>query len=529
MSVILYHNVRTRTATSLDRVLRRADDFIERTAPVSAIGLIVLFAVWGWFASRAARLGFDELLELSAATAATTRGVISTLAAGVDFNPPLSHFLVRASDSLFGGSDWALRLPSFLGFTALLLFLYRFVSGQLGRAYGIIAMLVILCMPVREYAVQSRPYGIVLGLSGLSLLLYRSATQGRRRALARGGLALCAAALAASHYYAVLVIAVLITASLVRAWELRKMDWPLLISCAAPPMTVLILLRNVMMQQVHQLTHYFARGNLLSFDHGYDDLTMDPLVWCVALLLATVLCFLFPKALGAKLASQSISNLRPNVVVLAVGLLALPLVGAVITQFVTHAYLTRYFLPASIGFAVCLCYAIKLISGAVPGLVVVSVLSLGMGFGKEILQQAHRVPEPMPPLSALESASSPILFDNPEAYLQAYHYMPSARRSIWVIADPAASLHYRQYDTDDRIMLALAGQGRAQAVSLSSAVRMWPVFRLIPRSADYVWALKCVMDARSQIAVRSPFGASNFMFEIHVPPESVAPIGACGH
>lgn len=525
---MVYPTVRTKTAASLHRVLRHADAFVERTAPVSAIGIILLFALWGWFASRANHLEFDELLELSVATATTSSGVVSTLAAGVDFNPPLSHFLVRASDSLFGDSDWALRLPAFLGLAALLVCIYRFVSGQLGRAYGLIAMLVILCMPVRDYAVEARPYGIVLGLSGLSLLLYRAATQRKRRGLALAGLALCTAALPASHYYAVLVVAVITAASLVRAWELRKPDWPLLISCTAPPITILILLRDVIAQQMHRLAHYFARGNLLSFDHGYDDLTMDPLVGCVALLLATVLIVLFPKALEATFSFKAIRDLRPDIVVLAVGLLSLPLVGAVITQFVTHAYLTRYFLPASIGCAVCLCYGLKFVSGAVPGIVLVSVLSLGLGFGKAILQQAHRSAEPMPLASALESGALPILFDNPEAYLQIYHYVPAVRRNIWVIADPAASLRYRQYDTDDRIMLALAGGGRVQAISLASAARMWPAFSLVPRSADYVWALKCVMDAGSQVAVRHSLGSSNFIFEVHVPPEKVAWIGACG-
>jgi hypothetical protein len=517
-----------RAAPSPIRTLRNTEELADRAAPLIAIALVSLFALWAWIASGATRLQFDELLELSAATASTAAGVVSTLAAGVDYNPPLSHFLVRAFHGWFGDAEWALRFPAFLGFEVLLVSLYFFVGKQLGRMYGVIAMLVIVCLPVREYAIQVRPYGMVLGFSGLCVLLFGTALHQGRRLFSLAGLALCTGALTASHYYGVLVVGVLSAAALVRSWELRKTDWPLLVSCAAPPLLVLVLLRNVIAQQKHELAHYFARGNLLSFDHGYDDFAMDPLVYCVALVLGIVLLFLCARAGELRMSGQPFRDIQPGLMALSLGLLALPLAGAVITQVVTHAYLTRYFLPASLGLAICACCVLRSVAGAVPGLALVAVLSLSIGFGKAILQQTHHSPDALPAASVLQSEATPILFDTPEAYLQVYHYVPSVRRNIWVIADPVAALHYRKYDTDDHIMLALARQGKAQAVSLAAAVRMWPAFRLVPRSADYVWALKCVMDAGAQIAVRQPFGASNFIFEVNVRPESIPAIEACG-
>ena len=516
------------------RALRRADDLLERAAPLIAFALLVSFALWGWLASKATRLQFDELLELSAATASTAAGVVSSLASGVDYNPPLSHFAVRAFHGWFGDAEWALRLPAFLGFAVMLVSLYFFVAKQLGRTYGAIAMLVILCLPVRQYAIQVRPYGMVLGFSGLCVLLFESALhpgkagKNRGRLFALAGLALCTGALTATHYYGVLVVGVLFAAALVSSWEVRRFDWPLLISCTASPLLALVLLHNVIAQQKHELAHYFARGNLLSFDHGYDDFAMDPLVYCVALVAGIVLLFLCARAGELRMSVQPVLGIQPAVMALSLGLLVLPLAGAVITQLVTHAYLPRYFLPATRGLAICACCVLRSVAAAVPGLALVAVLSLSMGFGKAILQETHHSPDALPPASVLQSAATPILFDTPEAYLQVYHYLPSVRRNIWAIADPPASLHYRRYDTDDRIMLALAGQGKAQAVSLAAAARMWPAFRLVPRSADPVWALNCVMDAGARIAVRQPFGASNFIFEVNVPPESIPAIEACG-
>ena len=511
-------------ATSVQSVLRRIEEWTDRLAPAAAVLIVLLFAVWAWFGSREIRLQFDELLEISAANAPTSNQVLSFLASGVDFNPPLSHFAIRGSTSLLGNTELAMRLPAFLGVVALLICLYIFVSQRLSRSLGIVAMLLILCLPVRDYAIQARPYGMVLGFSGLALVLYRYAIPPRHSVFAMLGLAICTAALVASHYYAILVVGVLFAAELFRIWLSKRVDWVLLACFAVPPAIVLFLLRDAVKQQRQVLTHYFARGNLLSFDHGYDVFDMDPLVYCVALvLIAGILALRSGSAERPALAGAQ----PPHELVLAIGLLLLPVIGALFTQFVTHAYVPRYFLPASLGLAICLCYVASIFSRSIPGLTVILLLSLSLGFGKALMQEVSRPPEALPQIGALIAEQTPLLFDTPGTYAQVYHYFPSLRDNLWVIADPSASLRYRNYDTDDRIMLALAKNGGAQTISLSSAARKWPHFRLIPRSADYIWALKCVLEAGSEVKVAHPFGSSNFIFDVTVPATGLAQVDAC--
>jgi hypothetical protein len=186
-------------------------------------------------------------------------------------------------------------------------------------------------------------------------------------------------------------------------------------------------------------------------------------------------------------------------------------------------------LPAAIGFAICLCYGVKWFSCILPALALLVATPFSLGFGKAVLQEASRPPEKLPASEIITKSQAPLLFDTPATYLQMYHYYPGVRDRIWVVADPAASLRYRGYDTDDRIMLALARLGRAQATTLSGAIRRWPHFSLIPRSADSVWALKCVMEAGAPVTVGQAFGASNFVFDVTVPPESIARIDACAN
>lgn len=529
MSAIVDSSAPLRSGGNVAALLQRLETAAERFAPGLVPVLVLVFAIWAWFASRGIRLQFDELLEIAAASAPTHDQLLSSLAAGVDFNPPLSHFVIRYSMALLGSTETAARLPAFLGAAALLICLYVFISRELGGSCGVLAMLAILCSPVRAYAVQARPYGLVLGFSGLILVLYRhaNATKGPKRIFAVLGIAICAAALTATHYYAVLVIGVLVCAELLRAFQTKRADWLLLLSCAAPPMVILWLLRDVIRQQQLQLTHYFSRGNLFSFDHGYDFLAMDPLVYCLALMLVAGALGLLAASGKQPGGARVFMKPRLSDMVLGGGLLLLPVIGALATQFITHAYVPRYFLPSAIGFAMCLCYAVKWFSAVLPAMALLIITPFSLGFAKAVLQEASHPPEKLPASDILTAAPAPLLFDTPGTYLQMYHDYPSVRDRLWVIADPAASLRHRGYDTDDRIMLALARRGRAQATTLSAAVRRWPHFGLVPRSADSVWALKCVMDAGAPVTVGSAFGNSNFVFEVTVPPERIARIDAC--
>jgi hypothetical protein len=506
------------------RALAAAERFMERIAPAMATALIVIFSVWTWFASRGLRLWYDELLEIAAATAPTSRAVVSFLAAGIDYNPPLSHFAVRASAALFGNTEWAVRLPSFLGMLALLICLYLFISRWLGRNYGVLAILAAMCLQARIYGQQARPYGLVLGLSALALVFYQQAAQKEKRLMALAGFAVCSAGLTASHYYAVLVIAAFFLAEAARTWTKGRIDWTLLACGMIPSAMVLAVLSKAIRQQHQELTHYFARGNLLSFNTGYGALEMDPLIYGTALTL--IGCGLY--AIRSEAAAQfHLPSFGFRELSAGVAFLLLPIVGAFCTQFVTHAYVARYFVPVVLGFCICLCFTVKTFSSAIPGFVLLMMIPFSLGFAKIWTHEvSHPNWEPVPGIS-LAGTTSPILFDSPGDYLQVYHYNPSLRGNMWVIADPAASLRYRQYDTDDKIMLALASKGLVQTITLNQAVHRWSNFSLVPRPQDNRWVLNCLMAAGAPIKIKAPFDKANFVLDVTLTSESLPIVESC--
>lgn len=511
------------------RVLARMERGIERLGGPIAGALLVLFGVWAWFDSRELRLWLDELLELRVAAAPTIAQLLSMLQGGIDTNPPLSHLLTRASLAVFGNSDVAARLPAFLGFVTMLVCLYRYCSRWLSRSYGVLAVLAIMCSPVRDYAWNARPYGLLLGLCGLALIFHREAVE-RRRTVGLLGLAVCTACLPATHWYGTLAIVPFFLVEALKAWERKKIDWALLLALAVPPLISLAALRPIWAPQRKMIAHYWGRGNLLSFNTGYTFLALDPMIYVLALLMITVALTLSSK----HPAPVQESRIPSGEALLGAGFLLLPILGAVSTQFVTHAYTARYFLATAIGFALSLCYAVRRFSSFVPGLTVILTVAMGLGFSRELMRVLTHPAEQLTEGAALSSEQGPILFDNEGDYLQVYHYSPELRDRMWVIADPPASLKYRNYDTDDKDMVELAARGGAQAVTLRGAVQRWSQFTLVPRSRDYVWALQCVLESGAKVQVQKGFrssypnqGDSNFAFEVSVSPENLGSIMAC--
>src|SRR5262245_6652550 len=122
----------------------------------------------------------DELFTLYISRLPSMGEVWSALLTGAEQLPPFFYVLTRASLSLFGESQLTLRLPAVVGVWVMGLCLYRFVSKRSTALYGLIAMLFALTTNACYYAFEARPYGLILGFSGIALLCWQSFLEERR-------------------------------------------------------------------------------------------------------------------------------------------------------------------------------------------------------------------------------------------------------------------------------------------------------------------------------------------------------------
>jgi hypothetical protein len=142
------------------------------------LGLVGVYATAAVAVGRATPMWFDELITMLAAHEPTWRQMF--LAERADGNPPLVFVLTRLSLGTFGANEFALRLPALCGMVTALVCCYRFVERRCGGASGLLAVAMLVCSGAAVYGYEGRPYGLVMGLTALLLVLWQRATERRR-------------------------------------------------------------------------------------------------------------------------------------------------------------------------------------------------------------------------------------------------------------------------------------------------------------------------------------------------------------
>src|ERR1700756_731693 len=95
-------------------------------------------------------------------------------AAPTDGNPPLYFLLARLCLMLPVKAELALRLPAIFAYFFAGLIAYWFVRRDAGRTYGWVAMGVFLGCGWSSYAVDARPYPLLLFFTGLALCCWQA-------------------------------------------------------------------------------------------------------------------------------------------------------------------------------------------------------------------------------------------------------------------------------------------------------------------------------------------------------------------
>ena len=295
-------------------------------------------------------LWFDELFTVHLSRLPAGRDLWAALADGTDLNPPLSYLLTRLAVVGLGENALAVRFPAVIGFWVLGVCLFRFVGRRCGPAHALLAALVPLATGAYPGAYEARPYGLMLGFCGLSLVCWQAAVEGRRRALALPGLAAALAAGLSSHYYSAMLIFPLAAGELVRSLARRRLDVPLWLALGAglAPLPAFLPLLGAARSFTYA---HVSRPGWDAVGSSYAFLfRRTGLLLLVGFTLAAIV---FPKPARQGGAGDAVPI---HEVAAAVGLLALPLLGALVGRFAVNAFTPRYAVAAVAGLSITLAF-----------------------------------------------------------------------------------------------------------------------------------------------------------------------------
>jgi hypothetical protein len=278
-------------------------------------------------------------------------------------DPVVYPGLTFAGISLFGVNPPVLRLPSLLGFLLMQVCLFYFVRRIASERAAIFALAFPAITGAFGYTMQIRPYGLLLGLFGLAMLSWQTAVRREaHRTWALVVLALTIAVAINTHYYGVLLLVPLGAAELVRVWQRRRVDAPMLMSMGAG-MAGIVFLLPFLKGAAGFRDHYQAGAvpprviaqsyNLILLGHDVFSKNTNHLLaiglgWLILLVLWGCI---------RQLRSKTLMLLDAESVFL-ITLAALPFVGFLIGRYVTHAMEPRYALGSVIGIAALLSIAL---------------------------------------------------------------------------------------------------------------------------------------------------------------------------
>ena len=196
-----------------------------RRLPLDAYFLAAL-VLWEFGAllakAEAKPLWYDELVTFNVSGLQPFSRLWAALKAGVDGTPPFYYLIVQTARRLPGEPHQLIRLPSIFGYLLALLAIYLFVRKRRSGAIALVAVLLLSISPFREYAVEARPYGLLVGFLAIAAAVWQSIGEKGYRSLL---LFLCLSVAVSCHYFAVVSLAIFGLAEAAFLLETRRIRW----------------------------------------------------------------------------------------------------------------------------------------------------------------------------------------------------------------------------------------------------------------------------------------------------------------
>ena len=480
---------------------------LERRKTLLAAPLVFLAVASALLHAAAKPLWYDELCTVSAANEPTWQAMWET-AAAVDRQPPLFYVITRAMRLTAVKEELWSRFPAMLGLILLLVTLFAFVSKTTSPSYGLVAASLPLTTTAFAYSYEARPYGLLMGFTGLVFLAWQYSADkraGRWRVIALG---VSSALVASIHYYGGLALFPLGVGELTWSWLHKRVCWSRWAAMAMGPVAVAAQLPFVR-------SSFGSPGktpwNPVGSSSIYEVFSFLLAPGIPPLLLAGMICFLLVASSESIYRRQSGELPLPEVMAVA-SVIVTPLVAYVLASATTHIMSPRYLLTITVGLSIAAAFLLFRITGAskMAALSATGVFVIWMGLGARTLVNSRsdpgiQVSEAFWDLFPRD-VSGPIVVANGLDFFQLWHYVGAGRRAanLVYIADEQMANQVTGSDGVDRLLAA---------PRLALPVRTWRSFRaehseflLLWSPFPYEWVLREAIRERADVSLISQRG-----------------------
>jgi len=397
---------------------------------------------------------FDELSTLLVASQPSIGAYFRI--EGVDAQPPVLASLVRAASHLPLSPEVNARLPSLLGLLLAGWAIFFFIDRKGMRLAASAAAVSFFLGSSLNWAGESRPYGLAMGLTGVVLVCWQRSARETKRGWWLTGLAVSLALLTLTFPFGFLCGGIpVVCAEFVRWRERRAFDWNVAIATGVGLLPVLFIfwlsaqVKVALLNQFHGINPLVARPSLGNLAASVIFLVRST---SIEILLIAVILRLLPIRKREKQESD-LRAFRPWewAAVAGVFLTVFAIWGMAVVY--THYYFARYgcvtLVATSLAFGMCLSLRGS-VGRDITALIAASLICVvfGRGLVRQIREGSGSPADrsSAAALAPLKQVSEPIVISSALSYQQVGRYTSAELRpNLIFVSEPAAALRTRDF------------------------------------------------------------------------------------
>lgn len=438
----------------------------------------------------------DEVLLLTISRLPTLGQIWSSLMDGIQTDPPTLQVLVHYLFRIFGEHVYLARLPAILGFTLMCVCLSLLVRRHAPALFAAAAFFLPYATFLRVRAMDARPYGLMMGFTALSLLLWDKLGDSDlgRPLVWRVAFTLSLAITFSTHFYSILLLLPLGVGELTRWIVRRKLDWSILICVALsliPFVIWLPILRSGMKVFQVAAKHYHGKPAFQNFFDFYSTAiaTMPIAMFLLLALAAAVLSGRFRNPAGD---AKSLEPSARPAFAAALSFLIIPAVGYAAAVAVTGFFTGYYYMISVFGVILGLPFAVSAVtsrSRLAGACLFLAIATQGLFVTARGLSGFVRHDSGYPALSQLRAllpGDGDIVLSDPADFL-AFHEANgnSPQDNLIFLYDPEKALKELATDTSDILYRQLKPYTNARIESFERYTAAHPHYYLATNSTAF--------------------------------------------
>lgn len=496
-------------------------DWLERNGSPAALALLMIYLSRALWEAASKPLWFDEFFTFHYSRVGGPVELWKALISAGEALPPLGFLVTAAAHLAFGEGEVATRLPSILAFGAFGYGLYRLLLPRIGVAGALAAMVFSWITSGFDYAIEARPYALMICFGGLALVAWRAAADGKQTKWGPAGMVVALVLALSVHYYSVFLFLPVAAGEIARWRKTRKLDLAVWGGLALAAATLLFYLPLIASARERYSEGFWSPVLPFADILGTYIVVLYPAVWA----LTAVVCLLIGGAIYRAVKKQGGAEQKPEPLLPAherVALLtaaAIPVFAVGAASLTTGVYVYRYGLGALIGicagFGFALWHATRGRDSWRWAVVALLVGWFAFGGPRPGIEGQGRTAMGGADPYGYEKFRDPVLrqdvpivVSSPVLFPEHYHYAPDwAKERLIYVADPAAAVRYRQTNTPDLNLIGVAPWSPLKVVPYDEFISRQPYFLIHERPFDrFAWLLERLREEKRGVTRLSAAG-----------------------